>query len=156
MKIKLTAALIASLLSSAAFAQITETVTPNIPVSPADQQILNVRQAEQQIKATEQAVALEKARLAEKQAKAKAAANARAAAQRKAIQAKKDEQIAKDQAYKDEMRQLELESKRLDLEAKRSNVQTEINLNRVKQQRANEILDRQLGAKPVPVTPKTE
>ncbi len=40
------------------------------------------------------------------------------------------------------MRQIELESKRLDLEAKRSNVQTQIELNKVRQQQAVETLQK--------------
>lgn len=62
MKLKLLAAVCAFAIGSAASAQITETVTPLVPLSPSDQQILNVQQAERQIQANEQAVALEKAR----------------------------------------------------------------------------------------------
>ena len=65
MKLKLLAAVCAFAIGSAASAQITETVTPLVPLSPSDQQILNVQQAERQIQANEQAVALEKARAAE-------------------------------------------------------------------------------------------
>lgn len=68
MKLKLLAAVCAFAIGSAASAQITETVTPLVPLSPSDQQILNVQQAERQIQANEQAVALEKARAAEKAA----------------------------------------------------------------------------------------
>ena len=75
--------------SGAASAQITETVTPLTPVSPADQQIYNVRAAEQQIQANEQAVALEKARQAQQAAKAKAAAESRQAKARAKAAAEK-------------------------------------------------------------------
>lgn len=139
--------------SGAASAQITETVTPLVPVSPADQQIYNVRAAEQQIQANEQAVALEKARQAQQAAKAKAAAESRqakarakAAAEKKARQetaeAEAKAKQLKAEQYQDEMRQIELESKRLDLEAKRSNVQTQIELNKVRQQQAVETLQK--------------
>lgn len=137
--------------SGVASAQITETVTPLAPVSPADQQIYNVRAAEQQIQANEQAVALEKARQAQQAAKAKAAAESRQAkARAKAAAEKKAKQEAavaeakakqlKAEQYQDEMRQIELESKKLDLEAKRSDVQTQIELNKVRQQQAVETL----------------
>ena len=79
MKLKLLAAVCAFAIGSAASAQITETVTPLVPLSPSDQQILNVQQAERQIQANEQAVALEKARAAEKAARQRAAALARQA-----------------------------------------------------------------------------
>ena len=79
MKLKLLAAVCAFAIGSAASAQITETVTPLVPLSPSDQQILNVQQAERQIQANEQAVALEKARAAEKAARQRAAAQARQA-----------------------------------------------------------------------------
>ncbi len=130
--------------SGAASAQITETVTPLTPVSPADQQIYNVRAAEQQIQANEQAVALEKARQAQQAAKAKARAKAAAEkkAKQEAAEAEAKAKQLKAEQYQDEMRQIELESKRLDLEAKRSNVQTQIELNKVRQQQAVETLQK--------------
>lgn len=67
------------------------------PLSPSDQQILNVQQAERQIQANEQAVALEKARAAEKAARQRAAAQAR---QAKARAEAKAAQQAKLQALK--------------------------------------------------------
>ena len=66
MKLKLLAAVCAFAIGSAASAQITETVTPLVPLSPSDQQILNVQQAERQIQANEQAVALERLALLRK------------------------------------------------------------------------------------------
>ena len=95
MKLKLLAAVCAFAIGSAASAQITETVTPLVPLSPSDQQILNVQQAERQIQANEQAVALEKARAAEKAARQRAAAQAR---QAKAKAEAKAAQQAKQQA----------------------------------------------------------
>lgn len=171
MKLNLLAAMCAFALGSAASAQITETVTPLVPVSPADQQILNVQQAERQIQATEQAVALEKARAAQKAARQRAAAQARQAkvkaeakaaqeAKKQAAEAEAAAQKQKLQNYQDQMMQMDLESKRLDLEAKRSKVQTEIDLNKVRQQQAIDSLKDQSPAAssapaqaPLPVQP---
>ena len=157
MKLKLLAAVCAFAIGSAASAQITETVTPLVPLSPSDQQILNVQQAERQIQANEQAVALEKARAAEKAARQRAAAQARQAkaraeakaAQQAKLQAAEAEAAAQKQKlqnYQDQMMQMDLESKRLDLEAKRSKVQTEIDLNKVRQQQAIDSLKNQAPA----------
>lgn len=123
MKLKLLAAVCAFAIGSAASAQITETVTPLVPLSPSDQQILNVQQAERQIQANEQAVALEKARAAEKaarqraaaqarQAKAKAEAKAAQQAKQQAAEAEAAAQKQKLQNYQDQMMQMDLESKR--------------------------------------------
>jgi len=139
MKLSILSLACALAFSGAASAQITETVTPLVPLSPADQQIYNIRAAEQQIQANEQAVALEKARQSQQAAKAKAAAESRQAKARAKAAAEKK---AKQEAAEDEMRQIELESKRLDLEAKRSNVQTQIELNKVRQQQAVETLQK--------------
>ena len=155
MKLKLLAAVCAFAIGSAASAQITETVTPLVPLSPSDQQILNVQQAERQIQANEQAV--EKARAAEKAARQRAAAQARQAkaraeakaAQQAKLQAAEAEAAAQKQKlqnYQDQMMQMDLESKRLDLEAKRSKVQTEIDLNKVRQQQAIDSLKNQAPA----------
>ena len=125
MKLKLLAAVCAFAIGSAASAQITETVTPLVPLSPSDQQILNVQQAERQIQANEQAVALEKARAAEKaarqrataqarQAKAKAEAKAAQQAKQQAAEAEAAAQKQKLQNYQDQMMQMDLESKRLE------------------------------------------
>ena len=154
MKLKLLAAVCAFAIGSAASAQITETVTPLVPLSPSDQQILNVQQAERQIQANEQAVALEKARAAEKaarqradaqarQAKARAEAKAAQQAKQQAAEAEAAAQKQKLQNYQDQMMQMDLESKRLDLEAK---VQTEIDLNKVRQQQAIDSLKNQAPA----------
>ena len=154
MKLKLLAAVCAFAIGSGASAQITETVTPLVPLSPSDQQILNVQQAERQIQANEQAVALEKARAAEKAARQRAARQAKARAEAKAAQQAKQQaaeaeaaaQKQKLQNYQDQMMQMDLESKRLDLEAKRSKVQTEIDLNKVRQQQAIDSLKNQAPA----------
>lgn len=85
MKLKFTVITLAAALSGSVFAQqIVEQTYPLVPVSPVDQQIMAVQQAERQIQANEQAIALEKARLAQKQARA----NAAAAAKKRAAQAK--------------------------------------------------------------------
>ena len=157
MKLKLLAAVCAFAIGSAASAQITETVTPLVPLSPSDQQILNVQQAERQIQANEQAVALEKARAAEKAARQRAAAQARQAkaraeakaaqqAKQQAAEAEAAAQKQKLQNYQYQIMQMYLESKRLDLEAKRSKVQTEIDLNKVRQQQAIDSLKNQAPA----------
>ncbi len=145
---KLLLGLFAAAFSLAACAQITETVTPVVPTNPVDQQILNVQAAEQQIKRTEQAVALEKARMEEKAAKAKAAAAQKRAKAQAEINAKKEAQKQKIQAYENEMRELNLESKRLEVEAQRSNVQTQIDLNKVRQEKALEYIEKELNSKP--------
>lgn len=115
-----------------------------IPSNPVDAQIMAVQQAEAQIRANEQAIALEKARFAEKQAKIeqeKAAQVAKLKAQKQAAAQKLKE---KKQKYEDELRALELESKKLDLQAKRSQVETDISLNKVRQEKAREIIEKEI------------
>lgn len=115
-----------------------------VPSNPIDAQIMAVQQAEAQIRATEQAVALEKARVAEKQAKIekeKAAQAAKLKAQKQATAQKLKE---KKQKYEDELRALELESKKLDLQAKRSQVETDISLNKARQEKAREIIEKEI------------
>ena len=79
MNLKFTVIALAAALSGSVYAQqIVEQTYPLVPVSPTDQQIMAVQQAERQIQANEQAIALEKARAAQRQAKANAAAAANA------------------------------------------------------------------------------
>lgn len=145
MKILTLVAVSAFAFMAPSYAQISETVTPNTPLSAADANVQNVWAAEQQIQRTEQAVALEKARIAEKEAKARAAAANRIAKQRadyaEARRQKIEAQKLKEQNYRDELRRLDLESRKLDLEAKRSEVQTQIELNKVRQKQAVDTLD---------------
>lgn len=140
---------------SIANAQIRETVTPIYPTDPVDAQIQAVQQAETQIRATEQAVALEKAKAAERQAKANRAAQAK----KRELQAKKQAEInakkAKQEQYKDELMQLEIENKKLEienrkleLEAKRSAVETEIDLNKARQERARDLIEKEIQSAP--------
>lgn len=140
--------LTAMTLSLAACAPMNQPVAPVGTVSPVEQQILNVQAAEQQIQQTEQAVALEKARAQQKAAKAQAAAAQKRAKAQAEINAKKEAQQQKIQNYENEMRDLNLESKRLEVEAQRSNVQTQIDLNKVRQERALEYIDKELNSKP--------
>lgn len=156
MKVKFTIIALAAALSGSAFAQqIVEQTYPLVPVTPTDQQIMAVQQAEREIQATEQAIALEKARAAERQAKA----NAAAAAKRRAAQAKLNEQgaaeAAERKAYVNEMRQIDLEMKKLDLELKRSDVKTRIDMNDIAQRKAELELQRQTqGATAAPAAPQ--
>ena len=87
MKLKLLAAVCAFAIGSAASAQITETVTPLVPLSPSDQQILNVQTADGQNQPNKKAHALEKASDAEKAARQRAAVQARQATARNQTQA---------------------------------------------------------------------
>lgn len=121
--------------------------TPASTISPYEQQILNVQAAEQQIKQTEQAVALEKARAEQQAAKAKAAASQKRAKAQAEINARKQAQQQQLQDYENEMRQLNLESKRLEVEAQRSNVQTQIDLNKVRQDKALDYIEKEINSK---------
>lgn len=145
-------------LSSGAYSQqIVEQTYPIAPVSPVEQQIMAVQQAEQEIRTTEQAIALQKAQAAERQAKinAQAAAKRRAAqakinAEKKAKQAEIDAQrqaaAAEEKNYNDQMKQIDLEMKKLDLELKRSQVKTQIDMNDVAQQKARMQLEKEAAA----------
>lgn len=143
MNLKFTVIALAAALSGSVYAQqIVEKTYPLVPVSPTDQQIMAVQQAERQIQANEQAIALEKARAAQRQAKA----NAAAAAKRRAEQEKKAAEAAQKKAYDDEMRQIDLEMKKLDLELKRSNVKTRIDMNDIAQRKAELELQKEMQA----------
>lgn len=64
MNLKFTVMTLATALSGSVYAQqIVEQTYPLVPVSPTDQQIMAVQQAERQIQANEQAIALEKPEL---------------------------------------------------------------------------------------------
>ena len=84
--------------------------------------------------------------MSEEEAKAKAEAKAAQQAKQQAAEAEAAAQKQKLQNYQDQMMQMDLESKRLDLEAKRSKVQTEIDLNKVRQQQAIDSLKNQAPA----------
>ena len=110
MNLKFTVIALAAALSGSVYAQqIVEQTYPLVPVSPTDQQIMAVQQAERQIQANEQAIALEKARAAQRQAKANAAAAAKRRAAQAKVNEKKAAEAAQKKAYDDEMRQIDLD-----------------------------------------------
>ncbi len=158
MNLKFTVIALAAALSGSVYAQqIVEQTFPLVPVSPTDQQIMAVQQAERQIQANEQAIALEKARAAQRQAKANAAAAAKRRAAQAKVNEKKAAEAAQKKAYDDEMRQIDLEMKKLDLELKRSNVKTRIDMNDIAQRKAELELQKEMqapGAAPAVPAPK--